>query len=110
MNRTISIRNAHRSRGAGRAACALLLALGAGAFEFGCQKSAAENPAPAAPAIPVQVQIAAAVKIPETTEYLSLLKSRHSAAINPQVEGLITRILVKSGERVAAGTPLLQID
>src|SRR5882762_6699901 len=110
MNRTISIRNVQRSRGAGRAACALLLTLGAGAFEFGCQKSAAENPAAAAPAIPVQVQIAAAVKIPETTEYLSLLKSRHSAAINPQVEGLITRIFVKSGERVAAGTPLLQID
>ncbi len=110
MNRTISIRNVQRSRGAGRAACALLLALGVGAFEFGCQKSAAENPAAAAPAIPVQVQIAAAVKIPETTEYLSLLKSRHSAAINPQVEGLITRIFVKSGERVAAGTPLLQID
>ncbi len=110
MSRAISIRNAERNRGAGRAACALLLALGAGAFEFGCQKSAAENPAAAAPAIPVQVQIAAAVKIPETTEYLSLLKSRHSAAINPQVEGLVTRIFVKSGERVAAGTPLLQID
>jgi len=88
----------------------LLLVLAAGVFEFGCQKSAAENPAAAAPAIPVQVQIATAVKIPETTEYLSLLKSRHSAAINPQVEGLITRIFVKSGERVAAGTPLLQID
>ncbi len=110
MSRAISIRNAERSRGAGRGACALLLVLGAGVFEFGCQKSAAENPAAAAPAIPVQVQIATAVKIPETTEYLSLLKSRHSAAINPQVEGLITRIFVKSGERVAAGTPLLQID
>jgi multidrug efflux pump subunit AcrA (membrane-fusion protein) len=88
----------------------LLLALGAGAFEFGCQKSAAENPVTTSPAIPGQVQIAAAVKIPETTEYLSLLKSRHSAAINPQVEGLITKIFVKSGQRVAAGTPLLQID
>ena len=110
MSRAISIRNAERSRGAGRGACALLLVLAAGVFEFGCQKSAAENPAAAAPAIPVQVQIATAVKIPETTEYLSLLKSRHSAAINPQVEGLITRIFVKSGERVAAGTPLLQID
>jgi RND family efflux transporter MFP subunit len=89
---------------------ALLLALACVVFTSGCQKSAAENSSAAAPAIPVQVQIAAAVKIPETTEYLSLLKSRHSAAINPQVEGLITKIFVKSGQRVAAGTPLLQID
>src|SRR6267143_1421402 len=90
---------------------ALLLALAAGAFVYGCQKSAADNaPGAVPPAMPVQVQIAPAVKIPDTTEYLSILKSRHSASINPQVEGLITRIFVKSGDRVAAGTPLLQID
>jgi RND family efflux transporter MFP subunit len=58
----------------------------------------------------VQVQIAQAVKIPETTEYLSILKSRHSAAINPQVEGQITKIFVKSGDRVETGVPLLLID
>ena len=90
---------------------ALLLALAAGVFVCGCQKSAADNPPGAgAPAMPVQVQIAPAVKIPDTTEYLSILKSRHSAVINPQVEGQITRIFVKSGDRVEAGAPLLQID
>jgi RND family efflux transporter MFP subunit len=89
----------------------LLLALGAGVFACGCQKSAADNaPGAGASAMPVQVQIAPAVKIPDTTEYLSVLKSRHSAAINPQVEGQITRIFVKSGDHVEAGTPLLQID
>jgi RND family efflux transporter MFP subunit len=41
---------------------------------------------------------------------LSILKSRHSANINPQVEGYITKIYVKSGDRVTAGTPLIQID
>src|SRR6195256_5125843 len=110
MSRIVSIRNMERSPGQGGRAAALVLALACGAFASSCQKSAAENPAAAAPAIPVQVQIAAAVKIPETSEYLSLLKSRHSAAINPQVEGQITRIFVKSGERVAGGNPLLQID
>src|SRR5713101_4582720 len=90
---------------------ALLLALAAGVFVCGCQKSAADNaPSAVAPAMPVQVQIAPALKIPDTTEYLSILKSRHSAAINPQVEGEITRIFVKSGDHVKAGTPLLQID
>ncbi len=89
----------------------MLLALAAGAFVYGCQKSAADNaPGASAPAMPVQVQIAPAVKIPDTSEYLSILKSRHSAAINPQVEGQITRIFVKSGDHVEAGTPLLQID
>jgi RND family efflux transporter MFP subunit len=78
----------------------------------GCnQKTAADQPVGGtAPAMPVQVQIAQAVRIPETTEYLSILKSRHSAVINPQVEGQITKIFVKSGDRVTAGTPLLQID
>jgi RND family efflux transporter MFP subunit len=61
-------------------------------------------------AMPVQVQIAATQKIPDETEYLSMLKSRHSATINPQVEGQITKIFVKSGDRVTPGTPLLQID
>ena len=75
----------------------------------GCQKSSANAPGATA-AMPVQVRIATSAKIPDTTEYLSLLKSRHSAAINPQVEGQITKILVKSGDRVTEGTPLLQID
>src|SRR6266436_8792523 len=90
---------------------AMLLTLAAGTLGYGCQKSAADNAAGAgAAAMPVQVQIAPAMKIPDTSEYLSILKSRHSAAINPQVEGQITRIFVKSGDHVKAGTPLLQID
>src|SRR5712691_10207019 len=102
--------NTRRQRTRMRTA-ALLLTLAAGALDYGCQKSAADNAVGAgAAAIPVQVQIAPAVKIPDTTEYLSILKSRHSAAINPQVEGQITRIFVKSGDHVEAGTPLLQID
>ena len=60
--------------------------------------------------MPVQVRIAKAENIPDVTEYLSILKSRHSATINPQVEGQVTKIFVKSGDRVSAGTPLLQID
>jgi len=61
-------------------------------------------------AMPVQVQVVESKPIAETTEYLALLKSRHSATINPQVEGYITRIFVKSGDHVAAGEALLQID
>ena len=91
-------------------AAALLLGLAVVATLSGCQKSSAGSAGGDAAAIPVQVRIAPSVKIPDTTEYLSILKSRHSAAINPQVEGQVTRILVKSGDHVEAGTPLLQID
>jgi len=83
---------------------ALLLVSGCG------QRTAADNPAGAGPAMAVQVQAVKSVMIPDTTEYLSVLKSRHSANINPQVEGQVIRIFVKSGDRVKAGQALLQID
>jgi RND family efflux transporter MFP subunit len=76
----------------------------------GCGKTSADHAGGAPPAMPVQVRVAQTETIPETTEYLSILKSRRSATINPQVEGYITKISVKSGDRVTAGTPLLQID
>ncbi|HUE54456.1 MAG TPA: efflux RND transporter periplasmic adaptor subunit [Candidatus Udaeobacter sp.] len=93
-----------------RCTALVFIALGMSLFAGGCQKSAAGDAHAAAAAVPVQVEIAPAVKIADTTEYLSILKSRHSAAINPQVEGYITKIFVKSGDRVSAGTQLLQID
>jgi RND family efflux transporter MFP subunit len=91
--------------------CAVGL-LGLAALTAGCGRTSAVNAGAegAMQAMPVQVQIAKSQKIPDATEYLSILKSRHSATINPQVEGQITRIFVKSGDRVKAGTPLLQID
>ena len=74
-------------------------------------KTSAGGPAGGGPmAMPVQVEVAQSIRIPETTEYLSVLKSRQSAMINPQVEGQVTKIFVKSGDDVTTGTPLLQID
>ena len=111
MRRTVPIRTVMEGPVSRRRAAALLLAFATGTLLSGCQKSAASNASAAgAPTIPVQVRIAPSVKIPDTTEYLSIVKSRHSAAINPQVEGQVTRIFVKSGDRVNAGSILLQID
>lgn len=90
---------------------ALALALVWCVWSIGCGKTAAEGAGPAGPqAMPVQVVLAKSQKIPDTTEYLSVLKSRNASNINPQVEGYITKILVKSGDRVPAGATLLQID
>ena len=111
MDTPITIRSGKRAANAERQRYLLLLSLLVGSFATGCQKSAAGDAHAAGPtAMPVQVLIAPSVKIAETTEYLSILKSRHSAAINPQVEGYITKIFVKSGDKVSAGTHLLQID
>jgi len=61
----------------------------------GCgQKDAASGAAGMPPGgMAVQVQVVKTATIPDTAEYLSVMKSRHSANINPQVEGQITKIL-----------------
>ena len=69
-----------------------------------------EAKAAAPQAIPVKVQTAKAQKVDDTTDYVATLKSRDSAVVMPQVEGVITQIFVHSGERVASGTPMVQID
>ena len=79
--------------------CALVWAAGCDS------KTSAGGPASGGmQALPVQVEVVQAVRIPETTEYLSTLKSRQAAQINPQVEGQITAIFVKSGDSVSKGT------
>ncbi len=61
-------------------------------------------------AIPVHVRTARTQKVDDTTDYVATLKSRDSAVVMPQVEGIITQIFVHSGERVADGAPMMQID
>jgi RND family efflux transporter MFP subunit len=101
-----SLRLAESRRSAPGLAAILLCA---SVFAAGCdQKQAAGNET--LPATPVKIAVIAPVAIPDSSEYLGTLKSRHSTMLNPQVEGQVTAILVKSGDRVKAGTPLMQID
>jgi len=76
----------------------------------GARSTASDPGAGTPPAMSVQVQIAKPQRIADTSEYLAILKSRHSATINPQVEGHVTKIYVKSGDQVTIGDALLQID
>jgi len=81
----------------------------AGTLIAGCeQKQAAGNEEQ--PRVAVKTAVIAPVTIPESSEYLATLKSRHSTLLNPEVEGQVTGIFVKSGDRVKAGTALMQID
>ena len=62
------------------------------------------------PPMPVSVAPARATAIDDSTEYVATLKSLRSTAIQPQIDGQITQIFVRSGDRVRQGAPLMQID
>src|SRR5688572_22188645 len=65
---------------------------------------------PAFPPAVVKVEAAKAVSIDDVTEYVATLKSLRSTAVQPQIDGQVTEVFVKSGDRVAAGAQLVQID
>jgi RND family efflux transporter MFP subunit len=48
--------------------------------------------------------------IEKISDFIATVRSLHSTTIQPLAEGQITRIYVKSGDRVREGTPLAQID
>ncbi len=66
--------------------------------------------APAPQAMPVSTQTVSLTPVPRMDEYVATVKSRRSASIQPQVDGSLTRILVKSGDHVRAGQVLMTID
>jgi RND family efflux transporter MFP subunit len=74
----------------------------------GCTNTAAKQPAPQP--LPVKTQTINLAPVPRLDEYVATVKSRRSASIQPQVDGTLSRILVKSGDHVRAGQPLMTID
>ena len=74
----------------------------------GCSKTQASAPPPQA--MPVKTQTVSLEPVPRADEYVATIKSRRSASIQPQVDGTLTRILVKSGDHVRAGQVLMTID
>src|SRR5437016_2164624 len=74
----------------------------------GCTRTEAKPGA--SQATPVKVQTISLSPVPRADEYVATVKSRRSASIQPQVDGTLTRILVKSGDRVRAGQVLMTID
>ena len=88
-----------------------LLILGSavgGILAVGCKHAA--PPAPHPQAMPVKVAQVALSPVPRSDTYVATIKSRRSATMQPQVDGNITRIFVKSGDTVRAGQILMQID
>src|SRR5579859_2804818 len=74
----------------------------------GCTKTEAKAVGPQA--LPVKTQTVNLSSVPRADEYVATIKSRRSATIQPQVDGTLTRIFVKSGDQVTAGQLLMTID
>ena len=78
----------------------------------GCQKKAAPPASAGAggQGLPVQTSTVNLAPVPQSSEYVATIKSRRSTAVAPQVSGILTEILVHSGDRVKAGQKLMEID
>lgn len=64
----------------------------------------------APPAAGVTVVTLQETPIELSSDFISTVRSLNSTTIQPQVDGRVTRIYVKSGDQVRIGAPLVQID
>jgi RND family efflux transporter MFP subunit len=74
----------------------------------GCKP--APPPPPPPQAMPVQVAPITLSPVPNADTYVATIKSRRSATMQPQVDGNLVKIFVKSGDLVKAGQLLMRID
>jgi RND family efflux transporter MFP subunit len=76
----------------------------------GCQKKPAAQAGAGMQGLPVQTVAVSLVPVPQTSEYVATIKSRRSATLQPQVDGRLTEIRVRSGDHVRAGQVMMNID
>lgn len=91
----------------------LLLLLGGGfvVWRVISARNESANEAAAQPqAVRVRLATVKTDTINQSSEYIANLESRRSVNLQPQIEGRVTRILVREGENVPARRPLIQID
>ena len=85
-----------------------LVACAALYFIAGCKD--APPPPPPPQAMPVQVAPVTLSPVPRSDTYVATIKSRRSSTMQPQVDGNLVKIFVKSGDLVKAGQVLMRID
>jgi RND family efflux transporter MFP subunit len=91
------------------ALCEIALGSALAVLVLGCKST--PTPAQAqVQAMPVQVTAITLSPVPSSDTYVATIKSRRSATMQPQVDGNLTLIFVKSGDAVKAGQVLMQID
>ena len=85
-----------------------LFICGAVVVVAGCKSAPPPQPPPQA--MPVQVAPVTLSPVPNSDSYVATIKSRRSATMQPQVDGNLVKISVKSGDLVKAGQVLMVID
>lgn len=60
--------------------------------------------------MPVQTVAVSLAPVAQSSEYVATIKSRRSATLQPQVDGRLTEISVRSGDNVKAGQAIMSID
>lgn len=88
--------------------CVALIVLLALAWWFSQRQAAPQNHAPSA--VPVRVIKVAQQDVPRFATAIGSVLSLHSVQIRPQVDGILTQVLVKEGQWVKQGDLLAVID
>jgi len=86
----------------------LLILLAAAGLWFALKPAPAKLASPTA--IPVRVVTVSAKDVPRYTSGIGSVLSLHSVVVRPQIDGILTKILVKEGQLVRAGDLLATID
>ena len=86
-------------------AVAVLFAAVACGGNSGPDRAQASGPPPMA----VATTVLAKKPLQDASEFIATVRSLRSSTVQPEVDGVVTRIFVKSGDRVRPGAPLVQI-
>jgi RND family efflux transporter MFP subunit len=92
----------------GIGAAALLFSITAAACRG--NQSAAGAVAAAPPPAAVKLMTLEDKPVEQASEFIATIHSLRSTTVQPEVDGMVTKIFVKSGDRVRVGTPLVQIN
>lgn len=96
-------------RGVFAALCAIAMAACGGGEPGGAPPAGGRGGGPPM-AMAVEATTLVARPVERITEYVAPVKSRRSTMLQPQVEGYITQIAARPGQRVARGAVLMEID
>jgi RND family efflux transporter MFP subunit len=87
-----------------------LLAVLAATLAGACHRGdPASGGPPAMPPMGVGTLVLQNKPIQQSSDFIATVRSLHSSTVQPDVEGVVTRIFVKSGDRVSRGAPIAQI-
>jgi RND family efflux transporter MFP subunit len=94
-----------------RSLCGSVVAVTLAAAACGNPKGqAAAGAAQAPPPTAVKIVTLEPKPLEQASEFIATIRSLRSTTVQPEVEGLVTKIFVKSGDQVRAGAPLVQIN